>query len=108
MTAETTEKRTRSTAAPRAGGFSTGAMLRTGLILVAISFLVGVVLDVMHIQPLEFWRGLAGSIAGIFDAIVSLGWETFSRILRYVLFGGAVVVPVWLVIFLINLGSRRR
>lgn len=87
---------------------SRGAAIRTTIMLVLISFLVGVVLDVIGMDPVDVWRGLAEGVRNVFTAIFSLGWETVSKVLGYVLFGAVIVVPVWLLITLLNLRNRRR
>ena len=88
--------------------FSRGAMIRTLIMLVLVSFLVGVVLDVLGMAPLDFWRGLARQIRNLAEAVFSIGWGTVSSVFSYVLFGAMIVVPVWLVVTLINLRNRKR
>ncbi len=106
MTVETGETGKTKSRGAITGGMSYGSMLRTGLVLILVSFLVGIVMDFFNIQPLEFWRGLMERIGDIFEAIFSIGWGTISLVLRYILFGAAIVIPVWLVIFLLNMRKR--
>ena len=84
---------------------SYGSILRTALFLILASFLAGVLLDLIGMAPLDFWRGLGKGIRDFFAALFSIGWGTISTILNYVIFGAIIVVPVWLVVFLLN---RRR
>ncbi|NHK28868.1 integrase [Parvularcula flava] len=79
-----------------------GNILRTVLFLVLASFLAGVLLDLIGMAPLDFWRGIVDGVKDFFSALFSIGWGTISTILNYVIFGAVIVVPVWLVVFLLN------
>ncbi|GGD09933.1 DUF6460 domain-containing protein [Aquisalinus flavus] len=81
---------------------SYGSIIRTVLFLVLASFLAGVLLDLIGMAPLEFWRGIVDGVRDFFAALFSIGWGTISLILNYVIFGALIVVPVWLVVFLLN------
>lgn len=79
-----------------------GSILRTVLFLVLASFLAGVLLDLIGMAPLDFWRGIVEGVTDFLAALFSVGWGTISKILNYVIFGAVIVVPVWLVVFLLN------
>lgn len=97
-----TDKQTGSESRKSGAKRSYGSIIRTVLFLVLASFLAGVVLDLIGMAPLDFWRGIGEGIRDFFSALFSIGWGTISLILNYVIFGALIVVPVWLVVFLLN------
>ena len=81
---------------------------RTIIQLVIASVIVGAFLAFWGVSPGEFWRG-------IFDFLKSiLGWlgdsvgEIVVNLLTYLLFGAAIVVPIWLISRALSGGDDRR
>lgn len=78
--------------------------MQTLLKLVALSFVVGLVIAVAGIDPIDLWRDLGGTISDIW----SLFWDTAHWAVRYVVLGAIIVVPIWLVIALIQRATEPR
>lgn len=81
------------------GGSPPAVLLR----LVLLSIVVGVVFAVFGFDP----RDLVGALADLARALVANGAELFETLLRYFLLGAAIVFPVWLVLRLLKIASRR-
>jgi hypothetical protein len=60
--------------------------------LVFLSLLVGAFLAFLDITPFDLVDRLFGWIRSIFD----LSFETVREVLRWILYGAVVVVPLWL------------
>ncbi|MCB2114177.1 MAG: DUF6460 domain-containing protein [Parvularculaceae bacterium] len=80
---------------------------RTLIQLVIASVIVGAFLAFWGVSPTDFWRGAFDFFKGI------LGWlgdsvsEIVINLATYLLFGAAIVVPIWIVIRIINGDGRR-
>lgn len=68
--------------------------LRVLVRLVFMSFIVGVVMAALGIEPTDIVR----SIVEFFQNIYEMGFAAIDRALRYFLLGAIVVVPIWLII----------
>ena len=66
--------------------------------LVLVSVLVGVVLSVVGLDPLNIWR----SIERLFSHIWNMGFDAVRWLWRYFLLGAVIVVPIWLIVRLVN------
>lgn len=85
---------------------NTGAVVRTVIRLGIACLIVGGLLAVLNINPIELWKGLANAIErGVVD-IFGTGIDGISLILTLIATGAVVVLPIWLIGKL--LGSRRR
>ncbi|MER2607286.1 MAG: DUF6460 domain-containing protein [Siculibacillus sp.] len=82
-----------------------GSPLRTVLWLVFLSIVVGFVLETIGLDPLTFVGRLVGNIDRFFEWVLHLGTDAIARVLRYLMWGAVLVVPVWLVLRLT--GARR-
>jgi len=69
--------------------------------LVLLCILVGVILNVLGVDPLNIWR----SLQDLLRAIWNMGFDAVWWIWRYFLIGAVVVIPIWLVIRLAK-GTR--
>jgi hypothetical protein len=78
--------------------------MQTLLKLVAISFVVGLVVAVAGIDPLDLWRDLGGTIREIW----SLFWDTAHWAVRYVVLGAIIVVPIWIAVALLQRATGAR
>ena len=80
---------------------------RTIIQLVIASVVVGAFLAFWGVSPADFWRGAFDFFSGI------LGWlgdsvsEIVINLATYLLFGAAIVVPIWIVMRIINGDGRR-
>jgi len=79
-----------------------GRPRRTAIQLIIASVLVGAFLAFWGISPREFWSGAFDFFKGIVGWLGDSVGEIVTNLLTYLLFGAAIVVPVWLVMRLIN------
>lgn len=75
--------------------------LRVVLKLVVVSFLVGLVMSAFGWSPLDVLYG----VRNFFLDIWNLGFRAFDRFFGYLLLGGAIVVPAFI---LLRIASYRR
>lgn len=78
--------------------FTGGSPLRTVLWLVFLSIVVGFVLETIGLDPVTFVGRLIGNVDRFVDWVLHLGTDTVMRLLRYLVWGAVLVVPVWLVL----------
>ena len=71
--------------------------------LVILSLVVGVVLAALGVEPYD----IVASALRFVDRIWAMGFDAIDRIWRYFLLGAVVVIPVWLVLRLLNVGRSR-
>jgi len=83
-----------------------GSPLRTLLWLVFLSIVVGFVLETIGLDPFSFVRRLIANFDRFVDWVLHLGFDTFSGLLRYLVWGAVIVVPVWLLMRLSSLRGR--
>jgi hypothetical protein len=79
------------------GGSPAQVLLR----LVVISLIVGIVLSALGISPYDIIETAEQFIRRIWN----MGFGAIEWIWRYFLLGAVIVVPIWLVIRLLNLGK---
>ncbi len=71
--------------------------------LAIISLLVGVALAFFDISPRSLVENLGGTVVEIYEVILRfLRWA-----MQYILLGAVVVLPIWLVFFLIRLAKKK-
>lgn len=75
-----------------------GSPLRTVLWLVVMSIVVGFVLDTIGLDPLTFVSRLVGNVDRFVEWVLHLGTDAIVRVLRYLMWGAVLVVPVWLIL----------
>lgn len=76
--------------------------LRVAIRLVILSFAVGVVLAALGLEPYDIVASAIRFVRHLWD----MGFLALDRAWRYFLIGAVVVVPIWLVVRLLNLGGR--
>ena len=81
--------------------FFGGSPGRVALRLVLMSLLVGLILSALDIHPFE----ILDWIRTVAERIYNMGFRAIEHIIGYFLLGAAVVIPVWLVIRLLNMGK---
>lgn len=74
--------------------FLGGSPLEVAVKLLIISFIVGIVMSALNIDPLDILNGIQNLIVRIYN----LGWESIEWALRYLVLGAVVVIPIWLVL----------
>ena len=80
------------------GGSPLGVLIR----LVVMSFVVGLILTVLDINPNDIIRWIDARLT----YLTSFGFETFEEALTILLLGAVVVVPIWLVLRVLRLIGR--
>lgn len=71
--------------------------------LIILSLVVGVVLAALGVEPYD----IVASAMRFANHIWAMGFDAIDRVWRYFLLGAVVVVPVWLVLRLLNVGRNR-
>jgi len=79
-------------------------VLATIFKLLIASLLVGLVMHWLDITPRSLIVDFGATMGRLFDMLAGLfGWAA-----EYVLYGACIVVPVWLVVFLLDRAKGRR
>jgi hypothetical protein len=78
-------------------GGSPGAVI---VKLVFLSFVVGVLMSALDLNPLDIFDG----VVAFFERLWNMGFEALGRLGGYFLLGAVVVIPVWVVLRLLNMG----
>ena len=73
--------------------FIGGSPLEVLVKLLVLSFVVGIILSALNLNPLDILNGIQNLVTRIYE----LGFDSIEWALRYLALGAAVVVPVWLV-----------
>lgn len=81
-----------------------GPVVPTIIKLAVLSFVVGIVLWASGIDPLDLWLNLGDTIRNIWTVTI----EFFRWAGKYMILGAIVVVPIWLVLRVLKVVSRRR
>jgi len=72
--------------------------------LLVMSFIIGILLSFFNIDPSELLKNLGGTVQKIFAALSGIvEWG-----IKYVLLGAVVVVPIWLIFFVIGKARGRK
>ena len=72
--------------------------------LIAASFVVGVLLSLFGVSPFDIMDGLS-RLAG---RIYNMGFETVEWLVRYIVLGAVIVVPIWGVMRLWKIITEKR
>jgi hypothetical protein len=70
--------------------------------LLFVSLVVGALLAWLDIHPGDILRGIDDFVHRLY----ALGFGAMRELLDYLLAGAAVVVPIWIILRLLHLGSR--
>jgi len=96
------ESDNRSIGARRTGSgvtrFFGGSPLAVLLRLVLVSILVGFLLDVFGLDPLDIFDSLRRMVYRVWY----MGFDALHWLWRYLLLGAVIVVPIWLLMRLFN------
>lgn len=72
--------------------------------LAILSLLIGFALKFFGIEPRNLVTGLGDTVVSIYKLVLDfIRWSV-----EYVLIGAVVVLPIWLVFFLINLAKKKK
>lgn len=80
------------------GGSPLGVVIR----LVVMSFVVGLLMTVLDVDPNDIIRWIEERLR----FLTSFGFETFSEAGSILLLGAVVVLPIWLVLRILRLVGR--
>lgn len=78
---------------------------RTAIQLVIASIVVGAFLAFWGVSPADFWGGLFDVVSGIVGWLGDSVGEIVVNLATYLLFGAAIVVPVWLILRIVGGGD---
>lgn len=70
--------------------------------LVFLSFVVGVILSALNLNPLD----IVNMVVNFFERLWNMGFAALDNILRYFVLGAVIVIPIWLVSRLLSMGKR--
>ncbi|MQT13231.1 DUF6460 domain-containing protein [Segnochrobactrum spirostomi] len=82
--------------------FLGGSPGRVALQLLVLCIVVGMILSALNIDP----RNIVHWIVGLIHRIAAMGFGAVEEFGRYILLGAVVVIPVWIIIRLLNIGRR--
>ena len=71
-----------------------GSAVQVVILLLLLSILVGVILEVLGLDPWNIIDSLRTLVLRIWD----MGFDAVRWLWRYLLLGAAIVVPVWLIV----------
>jgi hypothetical protein len=71
--------------------------------LILLSILIGVILEVLGLDPWNIIDSLRSVVLRIWD----MGFDAVRWLWRYLLLGAAVVVPIWLIVRLMRAAKER-
>src|ERR687888_2744807 len=71
--------------------------------LVLLSILIGVILEVLGLDPWNIFDSLRRLVLRIWD----MGFDALRWLWRYLLLGAVVVVPIWLIVRLMRVAQGR-
>ncbi len=72
--------------------------------LLVLSFVVGLILSVIGLHPLEIFEWLQRLV----NRIYQMGFDVFREAFSYLFLGALIVVPIFLIMRFMKLGSRNR
>jgi hypothetical protein len=81
------------------GGSPIGVLVR----LVLLCVIVGLILDQLHLDAFELFRWAVDAI----EDMIRNSADVLRQIGRYFLIGAMVVIPIWLLMRVLNVGGRR-
>ena len=71
--------------------------------LVLLSILIGVILEVLGLDPWNVIESFRSLLLRIWD----MGFDAVRWLWRYLLLGAALVVPIWLIMRLVRIAKAR-
>lgn len=76
--------------------------LRVLVRLIFLSFIVGVVMAAIGIEPWD----LVDHVFRFVQRIYEMGFDAIDTIIRYFMLGAVIVIPLWLLSRLLKVGGR--
>ncbi|MBN9669332.1 DUF6460 domain-containing protein [Roseibium aggregatum] len=84
--------------------FLGGSPGQVALRLVFLSFVVGIILAALDLDPLD----LVHMAVDFFERLWNMGFEAIGRLGRYLVLGAVVVVPIWFLTRLLAMGRPKQ
>lgn len=81
------------------GGSPAQVLLR----LVFLSFVVGIILSALNLDPIDLVHMAVNFVERLWD----MGFHAIGRLGNYLVVGAIVVIPIWLVMRLLAMGKSR-
>ncbi|WP_306140751.1 DUF6460 domain-containing protein [Roseibium sp. MMSF_3412] len=81
------------------GGSPAQVLLR----LVFLSFVVGIILSALNLNPIDLVHMAVNFVERLWD----MGFHAIGRLGNYLVVGAIVVIPIWLVMRLLAMGKSR-
>lgn len=81
---------------------------KTVLQLVVASIIVGGLLMLLGLSPLNFWRGIFDGVWDVISVIGDSFGEIVGNLAKYLVVGAAIVVPIWIVARLLTGGGSKK
>ena len=76
---------------------------RTIVKLVVVSLIVGAVMSVFGLAPLDVWFGLRDFVVSVWNS----GWAALGRFGDWLILGASIVIPVFILARLLSYRSER-
>lgn len=83
--------------------FLGGSPAQVVLRLVFLSFVVGIVLSALNLDPLD----LVDMVVAFVERLWDMGFHAIGRLGSYLVIGAIVVVPIWLLTRILAMGRPR-
>lgn len=80
--------------------------VRTVIKLAFLSLIVGLFITFLGLDPVEFWRGVWNLVSGLVSMLGDTAIEIIRNLATYLLFGAAIVIPLWIAYRLLNAPRR--
>ena len=77
---------------------------RVAIRLLVLSFIVGLVLSALNIDPFDIYYWMERIVLRIYD----MGFAFFGNALEYLFLGAVIVVPIFILMRLLKIGGGRR
>lgn len=87
--------------------FAPGGARRTAIQLVIASVIVGAFLAFWGVSPAEFWGSVFDVLQGVLGWLGDSVGEIVVNLATYLMFGAAIVLPIWLISRVLGYGGRR-
>ena len=78
--------------------------MQTVLKLILLSFVVGLIVAVAGVEPMQLWNDLFGTVSEVWH----LFWDTTNWAVKYVVLGAIIVIPLWIILTLLQKASEAR
>jgi len=82
------------------GGSPLGVIVR----LAIVSIIVGIILAALGLEPFDVFNGLRRLMERVYD----MGFEAIEKGLGYFVTGALIVVPIWIVARLLQIGRSKK